>query len=191
MIRFVKKLNFFISKKVHSINLNPMQIKILAICGSLRENSSTQHILNSLKAWTLPPVEFIVYDGLAKLPHFNDSAYPPASVLDWRRQLAEAHAVLICTPEYAFGVPGSLKNALDWTVSSGDFIDKHVAVITASTVGDKAHASLLLTLSALSAKLSEETSLLISFIRSKIKDDETAKALQAVLHALIKSVATL
>jgi NAD(P)H-dependent FMN reductase len=89
------------------------------------------------------------------------------------------------------------KNALDWTVSSGDFVDKPVGVITASTVGDKAHASLLLTLSAISAKLSEETSLLIPFIRSKIdaegniKDDETATALQAVLHALIKSVATL
>jgi chromate reductase len=174
-----------------------MHTKILAISGSLRESSSTQHIVNSLKKWTPHPIEFIVYTGLAELPHFNDSPNPPASVVAWRRQLAEAHAVLICTPEYAFGVPGSLKNALDWTVSSGDFVDKPVGVITASTVGDKAHASLLLTLSAISAKLSEETSLLIPFIRSKIdaegtiKDDETATALQAVLHALIKSVATL
>lgn len=94
-------------------------------------------------------------------------------------------------------VPGSLKNALDWTVSSGDFVDKPVALITAATSGDKAHASLLLTLSALSAKLSVETNLLISFIRAKItaegniKDAETINALQAVLHALIKSTATL
>jgi chromate reductase len=174
-----------------------MHTKILAIGGSLRENSSTQHILNNLQTWTPHPVEFIVYTGLAELPHFNDNPNPPASILVWREQLAEAHAVLICTPEYAFGVPGSLKNALDWTVSSGDFVDKPVAVVTASTVGDKAHASLLLTLSAISAKLSEETSLLIPFIRSKIdaegniKDQETAKALQTVLHALIKSVATL
>ncbi len=122
---------------------------------------------------------------------------PPATVEAWRRQLSEASAVLICTPEYAFGVPGSLKNALDWTVSSGDFVDKPVALITAATSGDKAHASLLLTFSALSAKLSEETNLLISFIRAKItaegniKDAETINALQAVLHALIKSTATL
>src|SRR5687768_689015 len=119
-----------------------MHTKILAVSGSLRENSSTQHILNSLKIWTPHPVEFIVYTGLAELPHFNDNANPPASVLVWRKQLAEANAVLICTPEYAFGVPGSLKNALDWTVSSGEFIDKPVALITASTAGDKAHASL-------------------------------------------------
>jgi hypothetical protein len=86
---------------------------------------------------------------------------------------------------------------LDWTVSSGDFVNKPVAVITAATGGDKAHASLLLTLAALSAKLSEETNLLISFIRAKIttegniKDTETIHALKAVLHALIKSAATL
>ncbi len=174
-----------------------MHTRILAISGSLRENSSTQHILRNLQLWTPPTVELIIYSGLAELPHFNDSMNPPATVEAWRRQLSEASAVLICTPEYAFGVPGSLKNALDWTVSSGDFVDKPVALITAATSGDKAHASLLLTLSALSAKLSEETNLLISFIRAKItaegniKDAETINALQAVLHALIKSTATL
>jgi chromate reductase, NAD(P)H dehydrogenase (quinone) len=174
-----------------------MRTKILAISGSLRENSSTQHILRSLQLWTPPAAELTIYSGLAALPHFNDSASPPDAVETWRRQLAEAHAVLICTPEYAFGVPGSLKNALDWTVSSGDFVDKPVGLITAATAGDKAHASLLLTLSALSAKLSEETNLLISFIRAKIttdgnvKDSETINALQAVLNALIKSAATL
>jgi chromate reductase, NAD(P)H dehydrogenase (quinone) len=174
-----------------------MQTKILAVSGSLRENSSTQHILNNLKSWASPDVEIIVYTSLAELPHFNDAANPPAAVHMWRRQLAEANAVLLCTPEYAFGVPGSLKNALDWTVSSGDFVDKPVAVITAATQGDKAHASLLLTLSALSAKLSEKTNLLIPFIRARIQEDgnikdaETIKALQGVLYALIKSAATL
>ena len=174
-----------------------MQTKILAVSGSLRENSSTQHVLNNLKLWTPPNVEMIVYTGLADLPHFNDAANPPAAVQAWHKQLAEANAVLICTPEYAFGVPGSLKNALDWTVSSGDFVDKPVAVITAATSGDKAHASLLLTLSALSAKLSDETNLLISFIRAKItaegniKDADTLNALQGVFHALIKSATTL
>ncbi len=174
-----------------------MQIKILAVNGSLRENSSTQHILNNLKLLAPNDVEIIVYAGLAELPHFNDAADQPAAVLAWRKQLAEAKAVVICTPEYAFGVPGSLKNALDWTVSSGDFVNKPVAVITAATVGDKAHASLLLTLSALSAKLSDETNVLIPFVRSKItaegniKDAETIRALQAAIHALIKSAATL
>lgn len=175
----------------------PMQTTILAVSGSLRENSSTQHILNNLKLLAPHDVEIIVYAALAELPHFNDAANQPAAVQAWRKQLADADAVVICTPEYAFGVPGSLKNALDWTVSSGDFVDKPVAVITAATVGDKAHASLLLTLSALSAKLSEETNLLIPSIRAKItpegniKDTETIHALQTVLHALIKSAATL
>jgi NAD(P)H-dependent FMN reductase len=63
-------------------------------------------------------------------------------VFELRNRLNNAHGVLICAPEYAFGVPGILKNLLDWTVGSGEFVNKPLAVITAATRGDKAHASL-------------------------------------------------
>ena len=83
--------------------------------------------------------------------------------------LATADGVIICTPEYAFGVPGSLKNALDWTVGSGSFEGKPLALITASTGGQYAHGALQLILkNALGAHLSDDTSLLISFIRTKL-----------------------
>ncbi|SKC73882.1 NADPH-dependent FMN reductase [Ohtaekwangia koreensis] len=172
-------------------------IKILTVSGSLRENSSTQIVLNFLEKSTAANVVVTQYKGIADLPHFNDSNEVPSTVEAWRRQLTEADGVLICTPEYAFGVPGSLKNALDWTVGSCEFVNKPVAVITAATGGDKAHASLLLTLSALSSKVSDEAALLIPFIRSKIdkegniKDSETERALLAVWNALIKSIVNL
>ena len=102
--------------------------------------------------------------------------------------------VLICSPEYAFGVPGSLKNALDWTVSSGEFVQKPLALITAATGGDKAHAALLQTFTALSAKMVENGSLLLPFIRSKmnaegeIVNPETIHQIEQTALALVNNI---
>ncbi|MBW4888204.1 NAD(P)H-dependent oxidoreductase [Mucilaginibacter sp. HMF5004] len=172
-------------------------INILAISGSLRPNSSNNAIINVMAGMAPGNVIITTYQSLATLPHFNpdlDNDMPPTSVTAFRTQLKNADAVLICTPEYAFGVPGSLKNALDWTVSSSDFVDKPVALITASSQGGHAHTSLLLTLGAISAKIDDNAKLLISFIRSKVNsagqitDPELLKELQKVLAALISSV---
>lgn len=139
-------------------------------------------------------VHFTIYNGLGDLPHFNpdlDNDTPPALVVAWRDQLKNADAVLICTPEYAFGVPGSLKNALDWTVSSGEFVDKPTALITASSVGSNGHAALLLTLGAITANVPEDGKLLIPFVRTKVNSDgsitdaEILASLQKVLDALL------
>jgi NAD(P)H-dependent FMN reductase len=173
------------------------KIKILAVSGSLRDNSSNTSILRMMSANAPANVDIILYKGLCELPHFiptPDDLNSPEPVKDWRRQIREADAVLICTPEYAFGVPGVLKNALDWTVSSGDFDNKAVAIITASSSGDKAHASLLLTFQALNAKIAEGGTLLISFIRSKmdekgeVSDPATLQSLQSLLGVLIKAI---
>jgi NAD(P)H-dependent FMN reductase len=108
------------------------------------------------------------------LPHFSpdlDVADAPPSVASFRHQLQDADGILICTPEYAYGMPGVLKNGLDWTVSSGEFVHKPVLTMSASPFamgGEKAHASLLLTLSALSAHVIEGEMLTIPFIRKKL-----------------------
>ena len=96
---------------------------------------------------------------------------------------------------YAFGVPGKLKNALDRTVGSVAFSDKPVALIIASTVGDKAHASQQQTLIALGTQMID--SLLISYVRMKlnekgeITDGDTLKAVQSLVDKLIGSVQSL
>jgi NAD(P)H-dependent FMN reductase len=95
----------------------------------------------------------------------------PKTVLDFRIKLNEADGILICTPEYAMGVPGLLKNAIDWTVSSCEFYHKPTALITASSLGEKGHASLLETLKVIDAKVTDKTQLLISFAKGKINND--------------------
>ena len=105
------------------------KINILAISGSLRTGSSNEAVINAAVQMTGPDVYFHTYDALGTLPHFDDNKTPAQSVLDFRHLLQEADALLICSPEYAFGVPGSLKNAIDWTVSSGEFVHKPTALI--------------------------------------------------------------
>lgn len=152
---------------------------ILAISGSLRSHSSTQMLLAHIESMVAAKVRLTIYTGLAELPHFDDREDTPASVEAFRKLVREADGILICTPEYAFGVPGSLKNALDWTVGTGEFVDKPVALITASSSGQHAHAALSLILSALSVHLLEEHCLLLPFIRAKLGKDGEWKDLEA------------
>ncbi len=167
---------------------------ILALPGSLRENSSSNHILKAMIPLAPPGVSIEIFQGIGDLPHFNDPKDAPAKVIDFRRQVAAAKAVLICTPEYAFGVPGSLKNALDWLVGSGELIDKPVGLVTASSQGEKGHAALLLILSAISAKVIPDATILISFVRSRldetgrIKDPALTKSLMNVVSVISRKV---
>jgi NAD(P)H-dependent FMN reductase len=148
---------------------------ILAIPGSLREHSSSNLILKAIVAMSPAEVHIEVYSGLGALPHFNDAADAPESIRDLRMKIRNADAVLIVTPEYAFGVPGSLKNALDWTVASGEFIDKPVGLITASSQGEHGHAALLLILKAISAKIIPDATRLISFVRARLDSSGSIK----------------
>ena len=83
---------------------------------------------------------------------------------------------------------------LDWAVSTGEFVNKPVALITASTGCEYAHRSLLITLTALSANLPENNSLLISFIRAKMNevgevvDLPTLAALRKAADSLVDTI---
>ena len=171
------------------------KINILGISGSLRSNSSASAILNIVAGLVPEQVEFTIYKGLAEIPAFNDNNEIPEVVANFIKLLSDADGVFFCIPEYAFGVPGALKNALDWTVSSSTaFPDKPVALITAATGGDKAHAAFLLTLKAMSSKIPEGATLLLSFIRSKlnekneVKDMLTLDSIRVVVNSLIDSI---
>jgi NAD(P)H-dependent FMN reductase len=142
-------------------------------------------------------VDYSIYNNLALIPPFdpgNDDDYPPEPVFELRELLKQADGVIICTPEYAFGVPGQLKNMLDWTVSSGSFSEKPVALITASLGGEAAHAAMLLILGALNAQVAEGAKLTISFIRSKmdgkgnVADNDTLQSLNVVLETFLSRI---
>lgn len=176
-------------------------MQILAISGSLRVGSSNTALLRATAALAPATVQFLLYEGLASLPPFDpdgDPAQAPTPVQDLRAQLQAADGVLICTPEYAYGMPGVLKNALDWTVGTGEFVGKPVATISASTSpmgGDKAHASLLLTLTALSARIVEAAALTVGSTRAKLDADgnvvdvATEQALRSLIHTFVAAIA--
>src|SRR4051812_43254396 len=97
----------------------PQRVRILAISGSLRISSANTAVLRAAITLAAEEVAIALYDGLAELPHFNpdlDGEIAPPSVAKFRRHLAEVDAILISSPEYAHGVPGVMKNALDWLV---------------------------------------------------------------------------
>ncbi|MEU7184154.1 MULTISPECIES: NADPH-dependent FMN reductase [Streptomyces] len=133
-------------------------MKLLALSGSLRARSSNGAVVRSALALVDGPTATA---DIGSLPHFNpdldgEGATPPAPVAALRTAVADADAVLIVSPEYAHGAPGTLKNALDWLVSSAELMHKPVAVITASpspTGGDYAHAQLRETLRMLTAEV--------------------------------------
>lgn len=173
--------------------------KILAISGSLRAASTNQKIIEAVARLAAPHLNFSLYQSLSEIPAFNpdldaEGALLPAAVEDFRRQIKEADGVLICAPEYVFGVPGALKNAIDWTVSSGEFMNKPTALITASSSGAKAHESLLLTLKTLEAKIGENAALLISHARTKINaegeitDRQVAEALKSLIESFTQTI---
>ncbi|MCF0055597.1 NADPH-dependent FMN reductase [Dyadobacter sp. CY356] len=173
-------------------------IQILAISGSLRVNSANTNILKSIGEMTDDSVDFQIFEGLDTFPHFNPGVdMDNEKVALFRKKVKEADGVIFCTPEYAFGIPGVLKNALDWTVSTGEFNDKPVAAISASplnTGGDKALASLILTLTALGTYKNEKSLLSIPNIKQKINgegaltDSLLKKDLELILNNLLEQV---
>lgn len=112
---------------------------ILLLSGSLRAGSTNEAVLRTVHA-VAPPARMraVVYDGLARLPHFNpddDTDSLPAPVSELRAAIDGATGILICTPEYAGTLPGSFKNLLDWTVGGTEICDKPVAWINAAAPG--------------------------------------------------------
>jgi chromate reductase len=176
------------------------KINILAISGSLRNNSSNTNILKAVGQMAVEEIDYQLFEGLEELSHYNPGAEEDNDkALLFKSKVRIADGIIICTPEYAFGIPGVLKNALDWTVSTGEFNDKPVAAISASPLnsgGDKALASLLLTLTALGTKRNEKSYLSIPNIKQKISvegtlTDVTLKnQLKMILTNLIEQINT-
>lgn len=173
-------------------------INILAVSGSLKSTSTNTNILRTISKMAPPNVSVDIFEGLDKLPHFNPELTDDIEPVNkFRQQLRLADGVIFSTPEYAFGVPGVLKNALDWVVSSGELNNKPVAAISASPLysgGDKALASLLLTLTALGAGMGVDSSLGIANSKSKItaageiSSDETTIELKLLLDGLLNRI---
>lgn len=111
-------------------------LRLLLVCGSTRPGSSNALALAALHDLDEPGVATDLFDGLRQLPAFvayEDSL--PGPVVDLLDRIAAADAVVFATPEYAGGLPGALKNLLDWTVGGGQLYGKPVAWIDVANPG--------------------------------------------------------
>ena len=167
---------------------NEESVRILAISGSLRRASSNSALIGAAARLALDAVEVSIYCGLADLPPFNpdlDDDSPPEAVARFRARLRACDAVLISSPEYAHGVSGVLKNALDWIVSSGELIDKSIALVNASRRATHAWASLAETLTVMSARVIVDASITIPLDGKGL--DANGIAADAELSSALKS----
>jgi chromate reductase len=139
----------------------PEAKRILLISGSTRDGSANTAALRTVAETAPAWVTAVLYGGLSGLPAFNadhDGADLPPAAAGLRREIADADAVMFCTPEYAGTLPGSLKNLLDWTVGGGELFGKPVAWINVASEGrgGGAQATLETVLSYVGARLVEQ-----------------------------------
>lgn len=171
---------------------------ILTLSGSLRAESSNAALLAASRLLAPAGVTVAPYLGLAALPAFSPDLdtvegepAPPAAVSHWRSALQGADAVLISSPEYAHGLPGALKNALDWVVGSGELVGKPVGVLSASAASQYAHPQLVEVLATMTAVVVPGATRVINIPRrgadaaALVADPACAVALREVVGALV------
>lgn len=161
-------------------------MKILAICGSLKANSSNRSVLKAASILAPSGLAIQLCEVIGSLPHFNpdiEGVDEPQIVQDFRDQVSKADGLLISTPEYAHGIPGSLKNALDWLVSATDFAGKPVALINLAPRAHHAQDALKEVLRTMAANIVEEASFTLSSQRASL--DEATILDDAELSSLL------
>jgi NAD(P)H-dependent FMN reductase len=175
-------------------------MRLLAISGSLRALSFNTAALRAAVALTPPDVEVVLYADVGSLPHFNpdlETGELPDTVKALREAVERSDGLLLAMPEYAHGVPGAFKNALDWLVSEVEFPDKPVALINTSERAVHAQGHLREILATMSAHLVEEACLTLPLMGRNLDangilaDPELAGLLRAALARFAAEIRTL
>ena len=172
-------------------------IQILAISGSLRAASINSTLLRASARLAPHDVHVKLFSGIGELPLFNPDLEPrrPARVAVYQAEVASADALLIASPEYAHGVTGTIKNALDWLVSFEPFVNKPVAMFNASPRAHHADDALRETLKTMSARIVEPASISIPLLGAHLTEEgmatqpEIAQSIRGALEALRSFVA--
>lgn len=172
-------------------------VRILAICGSPRAMSSNMALLRVAAGAAPDDAEFVFAHGVFELPHFNpdldeEGSTPPDRVAAWRAAVESADGVVISSPEYAHGVPGSLKNALDWLVSTPALFEKPVLLLNAAPAGGAfAQNALAETLRTMNAGV-VGASLVEPFVKGRIAtgglDAKAEATLRQSVDALVQAI---
>lgn len=168
-------------------------MRVLAISGSLRSQSTNTVLLRAIAELSPPELEVVLFQELHQIPPFNpdfeaENSFGP--VARFRAALRDSSAVLFATPEYAHGVPGVLKNALDWVVGSGELSGKPVVMVNASSRGTHAQASLKEILATMDARLLDRAEVTVDLIGKSLTSTEIAQdpAFASALRASLEAI---
>ena len=169
-------------------------VRIVGISGSLRKASFSTSILKILSEKAVPGIVIEVVT-LEDIPLYNEDLdtnpeIPAVSTL--KRSIAESDGVLIATPEYNHGVPGVLKNAIDWVsrpVFKSCFVNKPVSIISSSlafTGGVRAQYQLREALISMHAHLVMGPEVVVGGVHSKVAADyyQDEKGLEFMLKSV-------
>ncbi|MBV8518170.1 MAG: NAD(P)H-dependent oxidoreductase [Acidobacteria bacterium] len=174
-------------------------VRVLAISGSLRRASTNTAALEALARLAPEGVRVLLFRDLAHLPPFNpdddrEDAPKPEPVEALRTLVGASDAIVIAAPEYAHGVPGVLKNALDWLVASETFAGKQVVLVNASPRAFHAQADLREILATMAARFVPEAFASLSLTGRSVTADDVLKdtgcvrRLKELLDALVASI---
>jgi chromate reductase, NAD(P)H dehydrogenase (quinone) len=153
-------------------------MKIIAISGSLRASSLNTAVLHAAGRLAPAGATIELFEGIGSLPFFNpdlDGERLPREIAEFRTIIGTADGLLISSPEYARGVAGVLKNALDWLVGSFEFPNKPVALINTSPRASHALAALTITLETMSARLVNDASIALPLLGTVNDADSIAE----------------
>jgi len=141
-------------------------LNVLALSGSLRSVSINSAFCRAAARLAPPSMRVSVYTELGRLPLFNPDLEeePPSVIRELRSAVTDASGLLIASPEYAHGISGVMKNALDWLVSCEGFVEKPVAVVNTSPRATHAYAALQEVLRTMSATLVYEASITVPLL---------------------------
>ena len=163
--------------------------RVLTLCGSVRARSSNRSILQAFAQLAAPDLRVEHYERLGALPHFNpdldgDSRTVPLEVEAFRRAVSAADAIVISTPEYAHGLPGAFKNALDWLVSDPRFAGKPVGIIYVERGSSHALNSLREVLKTMAAVVIADAVVGLPLTTNEV--DAGSLLAQPAVHALLR-----
>jgi chromate reductase, NAD(P)H dehydrogenase (quinone) len=167
-------------------------IRILALCGSLRRESLNRRALVAASALAPADCEIALSSRLAELPLFSpDLDQPglplPPAVSAFFSEVDSADGLMIACPEYAHGVPGAFKNALDWLVGSVSFPGKPVALLNIAPRAHHAQSQLREILITMSAAIIDEAGCTTAF--PKPDEPQVAAEFEARLSASLAAFA--
>lgn len=172
-------------------------MRILAISGSLRAASINSAFCRATARLAPANVQVQVLSGLGSIPAFNQDleASPPPAVQSLRAAVHGATALLIASPEYAHGVSGVMKNALDWLVSDEGTVGKPIALVNTSGRAHHAYDALREVLTTMSTDIVASASVTLPLLGTcttepeMISSPHVSGAIRAMIEALVLHLA--